>query len=78
MGFSDTAFRLFILMASRRLNSDRFFTTDFTPEIYSPLGMQWVRDNDLRTVLLRHFPALSGALSHTKNAFAPWSAVRLS
>ena len=25
-GFSDTAFRIFILMASRRLNSDRFFT----------------------------------------------------
>ena len=30
-GFSDTAFRVFILMASRRLKSDRFFTTDFTP-----------------------------------------------
>ena len=26
-GFSDTAFRVFILMASRRLESDRFFTT---------------------------------------------------
>ncbi len=25
-GFSDTAFRIFVLMASRRLNSDRFFT----------------------------------------------------
>ena len=30
-GFCDTAFRIFILMASRRLKSDRFFTTDFTP-----------------------------------------------
>jgi hypothetical protein len=78
MAFSDTAFRLFILMASRRLNSDRFFTTDFTPEVYSPVGMNWIRDNDMRTVLLRHFPALSAALSHSKNAFAPWSAVRLS
>jgi hypothetical protein len=78
MAFSDTAFRLFILMASRRLNSDRFFTTDFTPEVYSPLGMQWIRDNDMRSILLRHFPALSAALSHSTNAFAPWSAVRLS
>src|SRR5262249_54272453 len=34
-GFSDTAFRIFILMASRRLKSDRFFTTDFTPAVYS-------------------------------------------
>ena len=30
-GFSDTAFRIFILMASRRLKSDRFFTRDYTP-----------------------------------------------
>ena len=28
-GFSDTAFRVFILMASRRLKSDRFFTDDY-------------------------------------------------
>ena len=26
-GFSETAFRIFVLMASRRLKSDRFFTT---------------------------------------------------
>ena len=30
-GFSDTAFRVFILMASRRLESDRFFTRDYRP-----------------------------------------------
>ncbi|MGH6899341.1 MAG: peroxidase family protein [Geminicoccaceae bacterium] len=29
-GFSETAFRIFILMASRRLKSDRFFAADFT------------------------------------------------
>ena len=29
-GFSDTAFRIFILMASRRLRSDRFFTNDYS------------------------------------------------
>ena len=40
--FSDTAFRIFILMASRRLNSDRFFTTDFTPEVYTEAGMDWI------------------------------------
>jgi hypothetical protein len=71
--FSDTAFRIFILMASRRLNSDRFFTRDFRPEIYSPVGLAWVRDNDMRTVLLRHFPELRPALRGVDNAFAPWS-----
>jgi len=73
--FSDTAFRIFILMASRRLNSDRFLTRDFRPEIYSPAGLQWVRDNDMRTVLLRHFPELRPALRGVDNAFAPWSRV---
>jgi hypothetical protein len=71
--FSDTAFRIFILMASRRLNSDRFFTVDFRPEVYTPAGLQWIRDNDLRTVLLRHLPGLRPSLRGVANAFAPWS-----
>jgi hypothetical protein len=73
--FSDTAFRIFILMASRRLNSDRFFTKDFRPEVYSPTGLTWIRDNDMRTVLLRHFPELRPALRGSDNAFAPWKRV---
>jgi Animal haem peroxidase len=70
--FSDTAFRIFVLMASRRLNSDRFFTRDYTPEVYSPEGLDWVRDNDMRSVLLRHHPELRPALRGVANAFAPW------
>jgi hypothetical protein len=71
-GFSDTAFRIFTLMASRRLNSDRFFTTDFTPEVYSEAGMAWLEQNTMLTVLLRHYPALLPALRGVTNAFAPW------
>jgi Animal haem peroxidase len=74
-GFSDTAFRVFILMASRRLESDRFFTTDFRPEVYTPGGMEWVKNNTMRTVLLRHFPSLEPALRGVANPFAPWNAV---
>jgi hypothetical protein len=74
-GFSDTAFRIFILMASRRLNSDRFFTTDFRPEVYTPAGMAWIADNGFASVLLRHFPNLRPALRGVKNPFAPWTAV---
>lgn len=73
-GFSDTAFRVFILMAVRRLKSDRFFTVDFRPEVYTPLGMAWIRDNSMRTVLLRHHPELAGALHGVKNPFTPWTA----
>ena len=71
-GFSDTAFRIFIVMASRRLNSDRFFTTDFAPRVYTQEGLDWVRDNDMSSVLLRHHPDLRRALEGTRNAFAPW------
>jgi hypothetical protein len=72
-GFSDTAFRIFILMASRRLKSDRFFTTYYNERVYSQVGIDWVQDNDMSSVLLRHFPSLRPALSGVRNAFAPWS-----
>lgn len=74
-GFSDTAFRIFVLMASRRLQSDRFLTVDFRPEIYSPLGMDWVERNNMTSVLLRHCPELSPVLPRDATAFAPWRAV---
>jgi hypothetical protein len=73
--FSETAFRIFILMASRRLNSDRFFTRDFTPEIYTSVGMDWIRDNSMSTVLLRHYPHLRSSLRGVDNAFMPWSRI---
>ena len=72
-GFGDTTFRIFILMASRRLKSDRFFTTDFTPQVYTPEGMAWIEANDMCSVLLRHHPRLAPALRGVQNAFAPWS-----
>ena len=74
-GFSDTAFRVFILMASRRLKSDRFFTRDFRPEVYTQAGFDWVNENTMRDVLLRHFPELEPALAGVENPFAPWTAV---
>ncbi|MDQ1424946.1 MAG: hypothetical protein QOD72_2444, partial [Acidimicrobiaceae bacterium] len=51
--FSDTAFRVFVLMASRRLKSDRFYTYDFRPEVYSTEGLKWIADNTMGTVLAR-------------------------
>ena len=76
-GFSDTAFRIFILMASRRLKSDRFFTDDFMPKVYTPVGYQWINSNGLKSVLQRHFPALTAVMDHDQNVFAPWSRVEM-
>jgi hypothetical protein len=66
-GFSDTAFRVFILMASRRLKSDRFIAGDWNTETYSGVGMKWVQGNGMKDVLGRHFPELNGVLGESGN-----------
>jgi hypothetical protein len=68
--FSETAFRIFLLMASRRLQSDRFFTVDYTPETYTPEGLQWIDETSMADVLRRHYPSLRPA----ENAFKNWAA----
>lgn len=42
---SETQFQVFILNASHRLDSDRFFTSSFRHEFYTTLGVNWVNDN---------------------------------
>jgi Animal haem peroxidase len=75
-GFSDTAFRIFVLMASRRLKSDRFFTKDYTPETYTQTGLDWIDRTTMREVLLRHYPELGPALAGVTNTFQPWTRVQ--
>ena len=73
-GFSDTAFRIFVLMASRRLNSDRFFTADYTPEVYTAGGLDGstTTHGDRAAAPL---PAARAGARQVKNAFAPWTRV---
>jgi heme peroxidase len=70
--FSDTTFRIFLTTTSRRLNSDRFLTHDYTPEIYTQTGLNWIENNTMGSVLLRHYPQLRPALRDVENAFKPW------
>lgn len=49
---SETQFVVFILNASRRLFSDRFFTSSFRPEFYSRLGVDWVNNNGPGPVMI--------------------------
>jgi hypothetical protein len=74
-GFSDTALRIFLLMASRRLQSDRFLTVDFRSEVYSPLGLDWIDKNGMTSIILRHCPQLAAVLPRTASAFAPFRPV---
>jgi hypothetical protein len=72
-GFSITAFYVFVLMASRRLKSDRFFTREsWNEETYTKEGLRWIEKAAFGPLLTRHFPALAPALEGVDNAFAPW------
>jgi hypothetical protein len=42
---SETQSVVFVLNASRRLFSDRFFTSSFRPEFYTKMGVDWVNRN---------------------------------
>jgi hypothetical protein len=71
--FSDTAFRIFILMASRRINSDRFLTDDYNASVYTQAGIDWVEGTSFGDVVRRHYPALAPALRGSANAFRAWT-----
>ena len=54
-------------MASRRLKSDRFFTTDFTPEVYTQTGIDWVNKTKMKDVHPAPLPrARAGARGHAE------------
>jgi hypothetical protein len=72
--FSDTAFRVFLLMAPRRMLSDRFYTADYREDVYTRAGINWVESNSMATVIRRHFRELESRLARDANAFAPWTA----
>jgi hypothetical protein len=69
---SDTAFRIFLLMAARRLRSDPFFTSHYKPSVYTRLGMKWIENATMGRILRRHYPELEPALRNVDNPFQPW------
>jgi hypothetical protein len=72
-GFGETLFQIFLLNATRRLQADRFYTTSYNEETYTKVGLDWIDDANLRTVLLRHYPGLARTgLANIRNAFEPW------
>ncbi|VUD66694.1 hypothetical protein TDB9533_03664 [Thalassocella blandensis] len=71
-GFGETAFQIFIINASRRLMVDRFYTSDYRPEIYTQEGLDWVEENTMVDILRRHNPELTTVLTGMDNAFQPW------
>ena len=57
-GFSDTFFRIFLVMGRRRLEADRFFTDDYTPELYTQWSLDYITKHFFKTFLpdtIRHY-----------------------
>ena len=73
---SETAFMIFLIMASRRLEADRFYTEHFTEEVYGKVAMQWVSaTSSMRDVLARHFPEIEKEMPPNTSAFTPYVAM---
>lgn len=71
-GFGETLFQIFILMATRRLSSDRFFTDNFGPKYYTEAGIKWVDDATMASVIVRHMPEVKSKVEGLSTAFYPW------
>nr|POE80697.1 alpha-dioxygenase 1 [Quercus suber] len=68
---SQTAFVIFLIMASRRLEADRFFTSNFNEETYTKKGFEWVNNTEsLKDVLCRHYPELVKKWMNSTSAFS--------
>lgn len=72
-GFGETQFQIFVLMASRRLMADRFYTEYYRPQYYTRAGLDWIDDQGyMAKVISRHMPELAPKMKGLETAFAPW------
>ena len=71
-GFSETAFHIFVLMASRRLKSDPAFTDEWTPDVYTREGMRWIERRTMADIIADHLPTLRPLVRDVKRPFEPW------
>ncbi|XP_071706536.1 alpha-dioxygenase PIOX-like isoform X2 [Rutidosis leptorrhynchoides] len=72
---SETAFIIFLIMATRRLEADRFFTSDFNEKVYTKKGLEWVNTTEsLKDVLDRHYPEMTNRWMNSTSAFTVWDA----
>uniref|UniRef100_A0A251SJY7 Putative heme peroxidase n=1 Tax=Helianthus annuus TaxID=4232 RepID=A0A251SJY7_HELAN len=72
---SETAFVIFLIMASRRLQADKYFTSDFNEDVYTKKGLEWVNTTEsLKDVLDRHYPEMTDRWMNSTSAFSVWDA----
>ncbi|XP_060968959.1 alpha-dioxygenase 2 isoform X1 [Cannabis sativa] len=75
---SETSFFIFLLIASRRLEADRFFTSNFNMETYTKEGFEWVNKTEsLKDVIDRHFPNMTKKWMCSSSAFSVWDSLSI-
>ena len=58
---------------SRRLEADRFFTSNFNEETYTKKGLEWVNTTEsLKDVIDRHHPEMTNKWLNSSSAFSVW------
>ncbi|KAJ3210264.1 hypothetical protein HDU82_008489 [Entophlyctis luteolus] len=73
--FSETTFRLFTVVASRRISADRLFTTDYNSDVYTAKGLEIVSNATMASILTANFPELALSIPSTGNPFLLWGNV---
>ncbi len=72
-GFGETMFQIFVLMASRRLMADPFYTDLYNSQVYTEAGLDWIdREGYMHKVIGRHMPELKPHMKGLTSAFNPW------
>lgn len=69
--FGVVPYHVFVVMASRRVFSDRFFQDSFVPEVYTDFGIEYVNSEGLHSILSRHFPEFVDIMP-SENPFLNW------
>ena len=60
--FGIVPYHIFVVMASRRLLSDRFFQEGLTEENYSEIGLTYLMKTTFHDILSRQFPNIKGTI----------------
>jgi len=68
--FGETVYTIFIIQTTRRIESDRFLTTDFNEKVYTTFGYNYIFNTTFKEILIKHFPKLKNVLTND-NPFKP-------
>jgi len=71
INYNNNEFYFFV--HCRRLEADRFFTSNYNEETYTKKGLEWVNTTEsLKDVIDRHYPEMTHKWLNSSSAFSVW------